>query len=62
MLNINGLVTENSENQLRQYVDSTSVFRSLVQADKERQEVRGSMFWRELRGVRSLIRTSAAGV
>lgn len=61
MLNINGLVTENSENQLRQYVDSTSVFRSLVQARKERQEVRGSMFWRELRGVRYLIRTSAAG-
>lgn len=61
MLNINGLVTENSENQLRQYVDSTSVFRSLVQARKDRQEVRGSMFWRELRGVRYLIRTSAAG-
>lgn len=61
MFKFNGLVTENSENQLRQYVDSTSVYRTLLEARKERKEVRGSMFWRELRGVRYLIRTSAAG-
>jgi Nucleotidyltransferase len=61
MFKFNGLVTENSEKQLRQYVDSTSVYRAVLEARKERKEVRGSMFWRELRGVRYLIRTSAAG-
>lgn len=55
------LVTENSENQLRQYTDAAAVFGALSRASKEAATVRGSMFWRELRGVNTLIRTSAAG-
>lgn len=55
------LVTENNENQLRQYTDAAAVFAAYARAVKEAATVRGSMFWRELRGVRYLIRTSAAG-
>ncbi len=55
------LVTENNENQLRQYTDAASVFSALSSTVKEAATVRGSMFWRELRGVTYLIRTSAAG-
>ncbi|MFZ4539358.1 GSU2403 family nucleotidyltransferase fold protein [Propionivibrio sp.] len=50
-----------SENQKRQYIDAETVFLSLVQARKAAAEVRGSMIWRELRGTRTLIRTSAYG-
>ena len=55
------LVTENSENQLRQYTDAAAVFGAHSRAVKEAAAVRGTMFWRELRGVNTLIRTSAAG-
>ena len=55
------LITENSENQLRQYTDAAAVFEAHGRAEKEAQTVRGSMFWRDLRGSRTLIRTSAAG-
>ena len=55
------LVTENNENQLRQYTDAAAVFGAHARAVKEAASVRGSMFWRELRGVRYLIRTTAAG-
>ena len=50
-----------SENQSRQYVDAEALMRATLQARKDTQEVRGSMIWRELRGVRYLIRTSARG-
>lgn len=52
---------ELTEGQKRQYIDAEVVFLALMQATKAAGEVRGSMIWRELRGVRKLIRTSAAG-
>lgn len=55
------LYVENNENQLRQYVDASAVFTAHARASQAAAEVRGSMFWRELRGVNTLIRTSAAG-
>ncbi|MEW6479298.1 MAG: GSU2403 family nucleotidyltransferase fold protein [Pseudomonadota bacterium] len=55
------LITENSENQLRQYADAASVFHAHALAVKEAATVRGSMLWREVKGTRYLIRTSAAG-
>lgn len=60
-MNLAHLVTENNENQLRQYTDATAVFGAHGRAVKEALTVRGSMFWRDLRGVRYLIRASAAG-
>jgi hypothetical protein len=47
-----------AENQLRQYIDADALVRAQSQAMKDAQQVRGSMIWRELRGVRYLIRTS----
>lgn len=52
---------ELSESQKRQYIDAETVFVALAQAKKAAAEVRGSMFWRELKGTRTLIRSSAAG-
>lgn len=60
-MSLNHLVTENTENQLRQYTDATAVFGAHSRAVKEAKSVRGSMFWRELRGVNYLIRASAGG-
>lgn len=54
-------LVEFSENQSRQYLDAEALLRAIIQAKKEALEVRGSMIWREMRGVRYLIRTSAAG-
>ncbi len=55
------LIVENSENQLRQYADAAAVYSAHARAVKEAATVRGSMFWRELRGTTYLIRTSSAG-
>lgn len=52
---------ELSESQKRQYIDAETVFLALAQVTKSAAEVRGSMFWRELKGTRTLIRSSAAG-
>ena len=52
---------ELSESQKRQYIDAETVFAALAQAKKAAAEVRGSMFWRELKGTRTLIRSSATG-
>ena len=52
---------ELSESQQRQYIDAEAVFLAWVQARKAAAEVRGSMIWRDLRGTRTLIRTSAYG-
>lgn len=52
---------ELSESQKRQCIDAEAVFIALAQARKAAAEVRGSMIWRELRGTRTLIRTSASG-
>jgi len=52
---------ELSESQKRQYIDAETVFMALAQARKAAAEVRGSMIWRELRGTRTLVRTSASG-
>lgn len=55
------LLFELSEGQKRQYIDAETVFMALSHAKKLASEVRGSMFWRDLKGTRTLIRTSAAG-
>lgn len=49
-----------TESQSRQYIDAETVFLALRDAISKAAEVRGSMIWRELRGVRYLIRTSAS--
>ena len=51
---------ELTENQLRQYIDAQALMRAQGEALEDAAQVRGSMIWRELRGVRYLIRTSAA--
>jgi hypothetical protein len=50
-----------SENQTRQYIDASALMRAYTEAVTELAQVRGSMFWRELRGVNYLIRTTAKG-
>lgn len=50
-----------SESQKRQYIDAETVFLATAQAQKAAFEVRGSMFWRDLKGTRTLIRSSASG-
>lgn len=50
-----------SESQLRQYIDAETVFTAWQQANLEAQAVRGSMFWRELRGKMTLLRVSTTG-
>jgi hypothetical protein len=50
-----------SENQRRQAIDGEALLRAYKDAVKEHAEAKGSMLWRDLRGVRTLIRTSAAG-
>jgi Nucleotidyltransferase len=49
-----------TENQNRQYLDAQALLRAHGLAIKASYEVRGSMIWRELRGVRYLIRTSVS--
>lgn len=51
---------DQSESQKRQFIDAETVFLAATQARKAAAEVRGSMFWRELRGKSTLIRTSAS--
>jgi hypothetical protein len=55
------LITENTENQLRQYSDAMTVYGAYIRAVHEAATVRGSMLWREMRGTNTLIRVSAAG-
>lgn len=55
------LLAEVSESQKRQYIDAETVFRAYTDAKQAAAGVRGSMIWRELRGKKTLIRTSAAG-
>ena len=51
---------DQSENQKRQFIDAETVFLASTQAARAAAEVRGSMFWRDLRGRSTLIRTSAS--
>ena len=53
-------ILELTENQSRQYIDAQALMRAHADALVEAAQVRGSMIWREMRGVRYLIRTSAA--
>ena len=50
-----------SESQLRQYIDAESVFTAWRRAKADAKTVRGSMFWRDLRGKATLIRVSTTG-
>ena len=52
---------DQSESQRRQYIDAETVYLAAAQASSAASEVRGSMFWRELRGKPTLIRTSTRG-
>jgi hypothetical protein len=52
---------DQSESQKRQFIDAETVFLAAAQARQAAAEMRGSMFWRELRGKPTLIRTSASG-
>jgi len=52
---------ELSESQKRQYIDAETVFVALAQAQKAAAEVRGSMFWRDLKGTRTLHLDSQLG-
>jgi hypothetical protein len=52
---------DQSESQKRQFIDAETVFLATAKANDAAAEVRGSMFWRELRGKPTLIRTSARG-
>ena len=49
-----------TENQSRQYIDAQALMRAQGEALQDAAHVRGSMIWRELRGVRYLIRTSTS--
>ncbi|HWS25721.1 MAG TPA: GSU2403 family nucleotidyltransferase fold protein [Xanthomonadales bacterium] len=60
-MNFDPYLTENTENQLRQYTDSQAVFAAHARAEVGAADVRGSMLWRTMRGVSYLIRTSASG-
>lgn len=60
-MSISALFLDQSESQKRQYIDAETVFLAWTKAKKAATEVRGSMFWRALRGKRTLIRTSANG-
>ena len=50
-----------SENQALQYINAQSLIAAYQSAVRERKQLRGSMIWRKLRGVSTLIRTSASG-
>ncbi len=60
-MSTSGYFLDLNEGQKRQYIDAEAVFIALQQAKKMASEVRGSMIWRELRGKRTLIRTSSSG-
>ena len=60
-MQINPWFLEQAESQKRQFIDAETVFLAAAQAQKAAAEVRGGMFWRELRGKPTLIRTSAGG-
>ena len=60
-MSTSGYFLDLNEGQKRQYIDAETVFIALQQAKKMASEVRGSMMWRELRGKRTLIRTSSSG-
>ena len=49
------------ESQTRQFIDAETVFLALQSAQLAAKEVRGSMFWRVLRGKNTLIQTTAHG-
>ena len=53
-------ILELTENQARQYIDAQALMRAHSDALVDAAQVRGSMIWRELRGVRYLIRTSTS--
>ena len=42
---------ELSEDQRRVYIDAQALMRTMADAQKSLAQTRGSMFWRELRGV-----------
>lgn len=52
---------ECTADQIRQYIDSESAFRSHAAALKEAAELRGSMRWKEVDGRRYLVRSNSRG-
>ena len=55
------MFTELSPDQARQYIDATAVFSALEQAQRDAASYRGGMFWREVKGVEYLIRSTPTG-
>lgn len=55
------MLSELSEDQLRQYIDARSAFEALLDARREAAQVRGGLIWRVQNGVRYLVRTSPYG-
>lgn len=55
------MLTELSEDQLRQYIDARSAFEALLDARREAAQVRGGLIWRVQKGARYLVRTSPTG-
>ena len=53
--------TELTEDQLRQFIDAEAAYRALEESQREAAEVRGSMFWRMVKGQAYLIRASTGG-
>ena len=49
---------ELTEDQLRQFIDAEAAFRALEEAQRNAAEVRGSMFWRVVKGQDYLIRAT----
>ena len=49
---------EVTEDQLRQFIDAEAAFRALEDSQRQAAEVRGSMFWRMVKGQAYLIRAS----
>ena len=47
--------------QTRQYIDAEATLRALGETEKAAQEVRGSMFWRDMGAQRYLIRVASRG-
>jgi len=60
-LNMHSEILPLTADQSRQYIDASAVLRAYTDTLKQAAAVRGSMMWRELRGVKKLIRISSTG-
>jgi hypothetical protein len=52
---------EKNARQLSQYIDACAVLDALAEARREADQCRGSLFWREVKGKKYLVRTTPRG-